>query len=293
MDGACLSELERLIEWALREDLADLGDITTQATIPEKAAQAAIIAKSDGVVCGAEAVRVTFARLDRNVTVDFFRQEAERAAFGDKIANITGPAESLLSGERVALNFLQRLSGIATLTSKFAEQLAGTTTTLLDTRKTTPGWRHLEKYAVRCGGGSNHRLGLFDMFLIKENHIAAAGSIPVAVARCRDYAQKIRRQLLVEVETRNLEEVKQALDAGVDRIMLDNMTIGEIKKAVELVKQRVPLEVSGNVNLQNVAPIAATGVDFISTGAITHSAPAMDFSMLFEEAIDFSLGNKN
>lgn len=282
MDDACYAELERLLEWALREDLDDLGDITTQATIPEKIAKAVVIAKSDGVVCGLNAMRLTYARLDRNVAVHFLYDDGDKVARGEKVAEISGPAESLLTGERGALNFLQRLSGIATLTNKFVEQLAGTKTTLLDTRKTTPGWRHLEKYAVRCGGTSNHRLGLFDMFLIKENHLAAAGGIAAAVQRCRAYANKLGRHLLIEVETRNLEEVNQALSAGVDRIMLDNMTIGEIKKAVELVKQRMPLEVSGNVNLQNVAGIAATGVDFISTGAITHSAPAMDFSMLFE-----------
>lgn len=282
MDGACYAELDRLLEWALREDLDDLGDITTQVTIAEKIAKAVVIAKSDGVVCGLNAMRLTYARLDRNVAVRFLHEDGDQVTRGDKVAEIEGPAESLLTGERVALNFLQRLSGVATLTSKFVEQLAGTSATLLDTRKTTPGWRHLEKYAVRCGGGSNHRFGLYDMFLIKENHLAAAGSIDVAVKRCREYVENLERNFLIEVETRNLQEVEEALNAGADRIMLDNMNLDQIKAAVELVNHRVPLEVSGNVNLQNVAAIAATGVEFISTGAITHSAPAMDFSMLFE-----------
>jgi len=282
MGGACYTELDRLLESALREDLDDLGDITTQVTIPEKIAKAVVIAKSDGVVCGLNAMRLTYARLDRNVAVNFLREDGEKAARGDKVAEINGPAESLLTGERTALNFLQRLSGIATLTNKFVEQLAGTQTKLLDTRKTTPGWRHLEKYAVRCGGGCNHRFGLYDMFLIKENHLAAAGGIELAVKRCREYVVNLECNLLIEVETSNLDEVKQSLDAGADRIMLDNMTLDQIKAAVDFVKHRIPLEASGNVTLQNIAQIAATGVDFISTGAITHSAPAMDFSMLFE-----------
>jgi nicotinate-nucleotide pyrophosphorylase (carboxylating) len=284
MDGACYTELDRLLEAALREDLDDLGDITTQVTIPAKVAKAVVIAKSDGVVCGLNAMRLTYARLDRNVSVHFHREDGDKVARGDKVAEIDGPAESLLTGERTALNFLQRLSGIATLTNKFVEQLAGTQTKLLDTRKTTPGWRHLEKYAVRCGGGSNHRFGLYDMFLIKENHLAAAGGIEAAVKRCREYVENLERNFLIEVETRNLQEVEEALKAGADRIMLDNMNLDQIKAAVELVNHRVQLEASGNVTLQNIAPIAATGVDFISTGAITHSAPAMDFSMLFEEA---------
>jgi len=283
MDGACYAELERLLESALREDLDDLGDITTQVTIPEKIAKAVVIAKSDGVVCGLNAMRLTYARLDRNVIVHFLREDGDKVARGDKVVEITGSAESLLTGERVALNFLQRLSGIATLTNKFVEQLAGTQTKLLDTRKTTPGWRNLEKYAVRCGGGNNHRFGLYDMFLIKENHLAAAGGIELAVKRCREYVVNLECNLLIEVETRNLDEVTQALDAGADRIMLDNMTLDQIKAAVEFVKHRIHLEASGNVTLQNIAQIAATGVDFISTGAITHSAPAMDFSMLFDK----------
>jgi nicotinate-nucleotide pyrophosphorylase (carboxylating) len=293
MDGACHAELDRLLEAALREDLNDLGDITTQLTIPAKDAKAIVIAKSDGAVCGLNAMRLTYARLDRNVAVHFLREDGDKVSRGDKIAEIAGPAESLLTGERVALNFLQRLSGIATLTNKFVVQLAGTPATLFDTRKTTPGWRHLEKYAVRCGGGSNHRFGLYDMFLIKENHLAASGGIEVAVKRCREYVENLERNFLIEVETRNLQEVEQALNAGADRIMLDNMNLEQIKAAVELVNHRVPLEVSGNVNLQSVAAIAATGVEFISTGAITHSAPAMDFSMLFEETVKKDPANEN
>jgi len=283
MDNASLAELERLIEWALREDLDRAGDITTQATIPEKASSALIIAKSSGVVCGMAAVRQTFMRLDPQVEVQELRKDGEKVGPGDRVAKITGPAASLLTGERTALNFLQRLSGIATLTNKFVEQLDGSNTRLLDTRKTTPGWRHLEKYAVRCGGGSNHRIGLYDMFLIKENHIAAAGNIHDAVERCRNYAAKIEKHFLIEVEAHTLDDVKQILEAGADRLMLDNMNVEAIETAVKLVNRRIPVEVSGNVTLQNLVRIAATGVEFISTGAITHSAPAMDFSMLFDE----------
>jgi nicotinate-nucleotide pyrophosphorylase (carboxylating) len=185
-----------------------------------------------------------------------------------------------LTYERTALNFLQRLAGIATLTRRFVDAVAGTHAVILDTRKTTPGWRQLEKYAVRCGGGSNHRFGLHDMFLIKENHIAAAGDIAAAVQKCRAYARAQNAHLKIEVETKNLKEVEACLRLDVDRIMLDNMPLQEMRNAVALAAGRIPLEASGNVNLETVRAIAATGVDFISIGALTHSAPAMDFSLL-------------
>jgi nicotinate-nucleotide pyrophosphorylase (carboxylating) len=182
----------------------------------------------------------------------------------------------------VALNVLQRLSGIATLTRKFVEAVASTKAKILDTRKTTPGWRILEKYAVRCGGGINHRFGLYDMFLIKENHIAATRSITSVVHKCREFSGKHNRTWRLEVEARNLADVEECLRAGVDQIMLDNMSLDQMRQAVQLVAGRVPLEASGNVSLENVKAIAETGVDFISIGTLTHSAPAMDFSLLVQ-----------
>ncbi|MGH7455836.1 MAG: carboxylating nicotinate-nucleotide diphosphorylase, partial [bacterium] len=197
-----------------------------------------------------------------------------------QVAHLYGPMASILAGERVALNFLQRLSGIATLTHKFVEAVTGAKAKILDTRKTTPGWRVLEKYAVQCGGGRNHRLGLHDMFLIKENHIAAAGSIAVAVQKCREFGRRRGRDWGLEVEARTLNDVEECLRLDIHHIMLDNMLLTEMREAVELVAGRARLEASGNVNLEKVAAIAATGVDYISIGAITHSAPAMDFSLL-------------
>ena len=206
--------------------------------------------------------------------------EGERVSSGSTMAELQGPFHALLTGERVALNFLQRLSGIATLTRTFVDAIAHTRATLLDTRKTTPGWRILEKMAVRCGGGANHRMGLFDAILIKENHIAACGGIKPALEKTRAGGQHMK----IEIEVRSLDEFQQALDCGPDMILLDNMSCDDMRTAVSLNAGRVLLEASGNVSRTTIADIAATGVDYISVGALTHSAPAADVSMLIEPA---------
>ncbi|MGH7491270.1 MAG: carboxylating nicotinate-nucleotide diphosphorylase [bacterium] len=275
-----------LIDMALAEDLGEAGDVTTLAIAGRSdetshaEAHAEIIAKSAGVVAGTEIVRRVFQKAQPAIAVEVFARDGESLAPKTVFARLHGQASGILSYERTALNFLQRLSGIATLTRKFVDAVAGTQARLLDTRKTTPGWRWLEKYAVRCGGGTNHRFGLHDMFLIKENHIAAAGDIPAAVQKCRMYAREQKCHLKIEVETKNLREVEECLHLGVDRIMLDNMPLQEMRGAVALVARKIPLEASGNVTIETVRAIAETGVDFISIGALTHSAPAMDFSLL-------------
>ena len=274
------------IEMALNEDLHDRGDITTLAIgIGEKPLTAFVIAKQDGVLCGVDIGHAVFNKLDVNVQYMALKKDGDALVTGDSIAKLISK-EKMLTAERAALNFIGRLSGIATLTNKFVQQTAGTNAQILDTRKTLPGWRELEKYAVRCGGGRNHRIGLYDMFLLKENHIAAAGSITAAVQRCRVYMREKDFTALIEVEARNLDEVEEAINCNVDRIMLDNMDINLMRQAVEIVSGKIPLEASGNISLQNVRAVAETGVDFISIGAITHSAPVFDYSLLVaDEAV--------
>jgi nicotinate-nucleotide pyrophosphorylase (carboxylating) len=285
---AVLHAADDLIAVALAEDWGERGDITTQAISRGnfenkiKKVGAGIIAKSAGVVCGIDLVAQVFRRICPPVEVKPRVADGEWVEPKKPIARLFGPAISILACERVALNFLQRLSGIATLTQEFVEAVALTKAKILDTRKTTPGWRLLEKYAVHCGGGSNHRFGLDDMFLIKENHIAAAGGITAAVRKCRKFCQKQGRKWELEVEARTLADVEECLSAGVDYIMLDNMSLANMRRAVKLVAGQIPLEASGNVSLENVQAIAKTGVDFISIGALTHSAPAMDFSLLLK-----------
>lgn len=270
---------EHLIDLALAEDLGEAGDVTTRAIFAKANAQvgeAIVIAKAAGVAAGLKIFARVFAKIETTVQIDFGVSDGAALRANQEIVRLRGPVAATLIGERVALNFLQRLSGIATLTRKFVDAVAGTKTKILDTRKTTPGWRVLEKYAVQCGGGFNHRLGLYDMFLIKENHIAAAGGIARAVQQCRAFQPHTH----LEVEARTLADVQECLHHNVQHIMLDNMTMAEMDNAVRLVAGRAQLEASGNVRLDNVATIAATGVDFISIGALTHSAPAMDFSLL-------------
>ncbi|MGQ9734650.1 MAG: carboxylating nicotinate-nucleotide diphosphorylase [Candidatus Bipolaricaulia bacterium] len=264
-----------LIERALAEDLGP-GDVTTEAIIPEGAlGEGVILAKAGGVLSGLPVAGEVFRRVDPEILFTPEAQDGEPVAPGELVARLSGPLRGLLTGERVALNFLCRLSGIATLTSRFVEAIAPYRAVILDTRKTTPGWRALEKYAVRCGGGRNHRMGLYDMVLIKDNHIAAAGSITAAVERAR--AAGVR--LPIEVEVRTLEELEEALALGVDRILLDNMDLATLREAVALSKGQAELEASGGISLENVAEVAATGVDYISIGALTHSAPALDLSL--------------
>lgn len=269
-------QMKEIVERSLVEDIGG-GDVTTLATIPKSArAQAVILCKEQGVLAGVPVVLETFRQVDENVTVDFTIKDGETMSERQQIALFSGPARGILTAERTALNFLQRLSGISTLTRRFVEAVRGTGAVILDTRKTTPGIRVLEKYAVRCGGGQNHRMGLFDMVMIKDNHIAAAGSITNAINAIR----KLRGKLKIEVECKNLEEVREALDAGkVDRIMLDNMTCDTMREAVEFVSGRLELEASGGVTLETVREIALTGVDYISVGALTHSAKALDISL--------------
>jgi len=282
MDAGRLEvEIDAIVRRALDEDIGD-GDVTTLCTIgPDAWVTGRFLAKAPGVVAGLEVVRAVFGQLDARVRF------VARVADGDPVeartvvAEISGPGRAVLTGERVALNFLQRMSGIATLTRRFVEATRGTRAVILDTRKTAPGLRALDKWAVRLGGGHNHRMGLYDMVLIKDNHIAAVGSITEAVARVRA-GDTHRRPIEVEVTT--LAELAEALVLGVDRVMLDNMGPGEMREAVRITAGRVPLEASGGVRLDTVAAIAATGVDLISTGAITHSISALDISLDLDPA---------
>lgn len=273
--------VESLISQALAEDLGDRGDITSQMTVPANAViQGRVRAKAAGVVAGLQVFAAVYRHVDPALTLDLLVADGDRVAVGDILCTVTGAGRSVLTGERVALNFLQRLSGIATLTAAFVDAVAGTDAVILDTRKTTPGWRMLEKYAVRCGGGQNHRIGLYDMVLIKDNHIDAAGGITAAVQAVRSSA--LADDLQIEVEVKSLDELREALALGVDRILLDNMSDDTMREAVAITTGRTLLEASGNMSLERVAAVAATGVNFISVGALTHSAPALDVSMRLE-----------
>ena len=264
-----------LIDLALAEDVGK-GDVTTVATVPEgKEGRAVIIAKAYGIVCGLPIMAEVFRQVDEAIRLTHLASDGEPVAPGDVVAALSGPLRGILTAERTALNFLTHLSGIATLTARFVDVVAPYRAVILDTRKTTPGWRILEKYAVRCGGGRNHRMGLYDMVLIKDNHIAACGSLAEAVRRVRGAGVSVP----IEVEVRTLAELEEALSLGVDRILLDNMDIPTLREAVARAKGKVELEASGGVGLENVAEIAACGVDYISIGALTHSAPALDFSL--------------
>lgn len=270
----------RLIDLALAEDVGS-GDWTTRWTVPARTrARAHIIAKSAGIAAGFNVAFAVFHRLDPRVQCEGMVEEGEEIQAGDVVSEIRGPARPLLTGERTALNFLQRLSGVATLTRRFVDAVEGTGVTILDTRKTTPGWRAIEKAAVRVGGGTNHRAGLYDAVLIKENHIAAAGGLREAAALV---AEQNRRALTTTIEVRSLEELDDALKTGVQRILLDNFDLetlgGAVQRARALGRRRPRLEASGNVDLEHVRAIAETGVDEISIGALTHSAPIVDFSL--------------
>ena len=273
-------DIQQIIRHALQEDLGD-GDITTNATISaETRLTGRFIAKERGVIAGLEVAAMTFAELDPQAQMACYVRDGECVEKGVEIARVSGQGRAILSGERVALNLLQRMSGIATLTRQFVEAVAGTSAVILDTRKTMPGLRLLDKYAVRLGGGQNHRFGLYDMVMIKDNHIAAVGSITQAVAQVRARDQQHRP---IEVEVKNLEELAETLPLNVDSILLDNMTPDMMREAAHLTNQRTPLEASGNVSLDTIAEIAATGVDYISIGKLTHSVNALDISLLLTE----------
>lgn len=265
-----------LIKLALKEDMPQ-GDETTFAVMPEyKLGTVELIAKQNGVICGLEVFRRTFEILDNSTQFSFYAKDGDEVKKGQKLADITGDIRVLLSGERTALNYLQRMSGIATSTKRTVDLLKGTGIKLLDTRKTTPNMRAFEKYAVRVGGGVNHRFNLSDGILLKDNHIGAAGSIKNAVKLARGNCPFVRK---VEVEVENLDMCREALDAGADIIMLDNMSPEQMKEAVKMIAGRALTECSGNVTPENIVRIKDTGVDFVSSGALTHSSPILDLSM--------------
>lgn len=271
-----LLQADPILLSALREDISS-EDVTTNAVMPTAIPGTVdLLCKEEGVIAGLPIFARVFALLDPAVKVTFFCQEGDAVSKGQRLAVVQGDIRVLLSGERVALNFLQRMSGIATYTRAVADRLNGTRTKLLDTRKTTPNLRLLEKYAVRVGGGHNHRFNLSDGVLLKDNHIAAAGGVKEAVAMAKAYAPFVRK---IEVEVENLDMVRQAVEAGADIIMLDNMTHEEMKEALSLIQGRAETECSGNVTLDNVAALADLGVDYISCGALTHSAPILDLSL--------------
>ncbi len=267
---------DRLIREALAEDITN-EDITTNAVMPEaRQGEVELICKQDGIIAGLGVFERVFQLLDESVSVEFFCQDGDEVVSGQKMATVTGDIRVLLSGERTALNYLQRMSGIATYTHSVAALLEGSGTKLLDTRKTTPNMRVFEKYAVKVGGGCNHRYNLSDGVLLKDNHIGAAGSVAEAVRMAKEYAPFVRK---IEVETENLDMVREAVEAGADIIMLDNMPPEVMRKAVALIDGRAETECSGNVTKENVAELIDIGVDYISSGALTHSAPIMDISL--------------
>jgi nicotinate-nucleotide pyrophosphorylase (carboxylating) len=268
--------LDRLIDLALEEDLGP-GDVTTQALVdPELQGEAHIRAKATLVVAGLPVAARVFHKLDAKLVFAAAVDDGQEVAKGTVLARLTGPVASILTGERVALNFLQHLSGIATFTRTMVAQVAGSTAALVDTRKTTPGWRSLEKYAVRLGGGRNHRLGLYDGVLIKNNHLTAVGGISQAVRQAKARAHPL---LKIEVEVTDLNGLEEALNAGADRILLDNMDDATLHRAVEINRGRALLEASGSMTRERLPQVAATGVNFISMGALTHSAPAVDIHL--------------
>ena len=284
-DGVELSaaEIRRAVQAALAEDIG-AGDVTTLATVPEAAmARAVLRAREPLVVAGLDFAEAAFRELSAAIIFERLVKDGQRVKGDDILLKIAGPARAILSAERVALNFVQRLSGIATVTAQFVDATKGTHAQILDTRKTTPGWRRFEKYAVACGGGCNHRLGLFDMVLVKDNHLAALrGAKPNAIAAAVQRARAKFPQLKIEVEADTLGQVGQAAAAGADIILLDNMKPAQLRLAVQKVKGRAKTEASGGVTLKTVRTIAKTGVDFISAGALTHSAPTVDIGLDFE-----------
>ncbi len=276
MDVLITPEIEQLIKTALEEDIG-AGDLTTLSTVPaELRGKGLFRAKRDGVVAGLFLLEKIFSLLDAQVKVRCLTKDGEHVKQGTVVAEVDGPVRALLMGERTALNFLQRLSGTATLTRRYVDAVKEFPCKVIDTRKTTPGLRTLEKYAVRMGGGSNHRLGLYDAGLIKDNHIVAAGSIAKAVEKVRRHAPFMAK---VEVECSDLKQVQEALDAKADVIMLDNMGTKGMAEAVKLINKRAWVEASGGITIERIREVAESGVDFISVGALTHSAPAVDFNM--------------
>ncbi len=275
--------VDNLLLQALKEDITS-EDISTNAVMPaKKQGQVELICKQDGIIAGLEVFQRVFELLDETTQINFYVKDGEEVKKGQLMAILTGDIRVLLSGERTALNYLQRMSGIATYTNSVAKLLKGTKTQLLDTRKTTPNMRIFEKYAVRVGGGHNHRYNLSDGILLKDNHIGAAGGIKEAISMAKDYASFVRK---IEVEVENLDMVKEAVEAGADIIMLDNMSIEDMKEAVAFIAGRAKTECSGNVTKENIKNLTDIGVDYISSGALTHSAPILDISLKNLHAIE-------
>ncbi len=269
-------QADKLIRMALQEDITS-EDVSTNAVMRSAVKGTVdLIAKEDGIIAGLDVYARVFQILDEKTEISFNFKDGDAVKKGDLLGTVTGDIRVLLSGERVALNYLQRMSGIATYTKQVSKLLEGSKVTLLDTRKTTPNCRVFEKYAVRIGGGCNHRYNLSDGVLLKDNHIGAAGSVAKAVAMAKEYAPFVRK---IEIEVETMEQVKEAVEAGADIIMLDNMTPEIMKEAVELIAGRAQTECSGNITKENIAKILETGVDFVSSGALTHSAPILDISM--------------
>jgi nicotinate-nucleotide pyrophosphorylase (carboxylating) len=279
LDTDLIKPVDTLIEIGLKEDV-NTGDLTTDLLIPASVqSTATMIAKADGVIAGLFVAKAVFQKLDPSVEFTAEVSDGDKVRKGDLICTIKGAYRALLTGERLALNFLQRMSGIATETAKYVEAVKGFKTVILDTRKTAPGLRLLDKYAVKEGGGTNHRIGLYDLVMIKDNHISVAGGITKAVEAIRP---SIPKNIKIEVETTTLEEVKEALHAGADIIMLDNMDTKTMRNAVLIIDGKAKVEASGNMNLERVREVAATGVDYISIGALTHSVTALDISLKIE-----------
>ena len=271
--------VDRLIDLSFAEDIGD-GDHTTLCCIPEDAmGKSKLLIKEDGILAGVEIAKEVFHRFDPTMQVEVFMGDGTKVKKGDVAMIVTGKVRSLLQTERLMLNIMQRMSGIATMTSKYVERLKGTHTRVLDTRKTTPGMRMLEKQAVKIGGGCNHRIGLFDMILLKDNHVDFSGGIANAINRCHEYLKEKGLDLKIEIEVRNFDELKQAMDCGgIDRIMLDNFSVEDTKKAVEIVGGKYETESSGGITFDTLRDYAECGVDFISVGALTHSVKGLDMS---------------
>ena len=271
--------VDRLIDLAFAEDIGD-GDHTTLCCIPEDSiGKSHLLIKEDGIIAGVDVAKEVFRRFDSTMQVDVLIKDGSRVKKGDIAMIVTGKTRSLLQTERLMLNIMQRMSGIATMTSKYVERLKGTHTNVLDTRKTTPGMRILEKQAVKLGGGMNHRIGLFDMILLKDNHIDFAGGISNAISRCHEYLKQNNLNIKIEIEVRNFDELQQVIDCGgVDRVMLDNFSISDTKKAVELINGLFETESSGGITIETIRDYAEAGVDFVSVGALTHSVKGLDMS---------------
>ena len=276
MNGPDPTYISQTVSTALREDVGS-GDLTAQLIPADRTARATVITREDAVLCGTAWFDEVFHQIDPRVRVTWSARDADRVRANQQLCTLEGPARSLLTGERSALNFLQMLSAAATVTRTYVDALEGTKCRILDTRKTIPGLRVAQKYAVQCGGGTNHRIGLFDAILVKENHIAAAGSIANAVAESR----RLNSRVLLEVEVENLTQLREALEARVDRVLLDNFSLDKMREAVKVTRGRTELEASGNMSLKTLRAVAETGVDFISVGGLTKHVRAVDLSMRF------------